>query len=62
MTAVDDRPEWLREYEAFIGAGRDITDYHIACIQAENRIRLVRPDEQDDLEERVARDILDGKR
>jgi len=62
MTEPDDRPEWLIQHEAFLAAGREITDYHIACIQAENRIRLVRPDEQDDLEERVARDILDGKR
>jgi len=62
VTDADDRPEWLRAHEAFLAAGREITAYHIACIKAEERFRLVRPDEQDGFEERVARSILDGKR
>ena len=59
MTESDDRPEWLIQHEAFLAAGREITDYHIACILDEQRIRLARGDETDDVEERIARSILD---
>ena len=56
-----EKPAWLIEHEALIAAGREITDYHIACIQAENRVRLARGTELDGVEERVASGILEKR-
>ena len=61
MSDPAEKPAWLIQHEAFLAAGREATDYYIAWGLKEEKIRLVRPDENDDAEERIASEILRGR-